>query len=228
MATISPTSLSAPTATYATAASGTLGKDDFLKLLVKQLQNQDPMNPLDSSQFATQLAQFSSVEQLANINANLEASISTNQLMAQSIGNSMASSMIGRDVKASGNSLKWNGTDEVRFGYTLGGAGLKGNISIFDSNGVLVQKLDAKSLTAGDSMVTWDGTDMKGDAVPAGKYTFKVEVKDEKDAAVASSPFVLGSITGVRFTASGTVFLVDGEEIPVANILEILNGVGHG
>ena len=128
MATISPTSLSAATPTYATSASGTLGKDDFLKLLVKQLQNQDPMNPLDSSQFATQLAQFSSVEQLANINTNLEASISTNQLMAQSIGNSLASSMIGRDVKASGNTLQWNGTDEVRFGYTLGsGSGLKGD-----------------------------------------------------------------------------------------------------
>ena len=97
------------------------------------------MNPLDSSQFATQLAQFSSVEQLANINTNLEASIATNQLMAQSIGNSLATSMIGREVKASGNTLQWKGTDEVRFGYTLGSAAAKATVRIYDSDGELVQ-----------------------------------------------------------------------------------------
>jgi flagellar basal-body rod modification protein FlgD len=228
MATISPTLLSTPTPTYATSAAGTLGKDDFLKLLVKQLQNQDPMNPLDSSQFATQLAQFSSVEQLANINSNLEASISTNQLMAQSIGNSMASSMIGRDVKASGNTLQWNGSDDVRFGYTLAAQGLKSKVTISDSNGETVQVIDGTGVDAGDTNVTWNGKNINGQEMPAGKYTFKVEVTDAQDKDVTSSPFVLGSITGVRFTASGTVFLVDGAEIPVANILEILNGASHG
>ena len=61
-----------------------------------------------------------------------------------------------------------------------------------------------------------------------GKYTFKVEVLDAKEKAMETSSFVLGNITGVRFTANGTVFLVDGVEIPVANILEILNGATHG
>jgi flagellar basal-body rod modification protein FlgD len=228
MATISPTLLSTATPTYATSAAGTLGKDDFLKLLVKQLQNQDPMNPLDSSQFATQLAQFSSVEQLANINTNLEASISTNQLMAQSIGNSLASSMIGRDVKASGNTLQWNGTDDVRFGYTLAAQGLKSKVTICDSTGETVQVIDGTGVDAGDTNVTWNGKNIKGQAMPAGKYTFKVEVTDAQSKDVTSSSFVLGSITGVRFTSSGTVFLVDGAEIPVGNILEILNGATHG
>lgn len=227
MATISPTSLSAATPTYATAASGTLGKDDFLKLLVKQLQNQDPMNPLDSSQFATQLAQFSSVEQLANINTNLEASVATNQLMAQSIGNSLASSMIGRDVKASGNTLQWNGTDEVRFGYTLGTAGEKATVRIYDADGEVVRVIDGTAL-AGDTSLTWDGLNDSGSEVKEGAYTFKVEVTDAQDKDMASASFILGSITGVRFTSTGTVFLVDGAEIPVANILEILNGAGHG
>ena len=227
MATISPTSLSAATPTYATTASGTLGKDDFLKLLVKQLQNQDPMNPLDSSQFATQLAQFSSVEQLANINTNLEASVATNQLMAQSIGNSLASSMIGRDVKASGNTLQWNGTDEVRFGYTLGTAGEKATVRIYDADGEVMRVIDGTAL-AGDTSLTWDGLNDSGSEVKEGAYTFKVEVTDAQDKDMASASFILGSITGVRFTSTGTVFLVDGAEIPVANILEILNGAGHG
>ena len=228
MATISPTLLSSATPTYATSSSTVMGKDDFLNLLVKQLQNQDPMNPLDSTQFAAQLAQFSSVEQLANINTNLEASLATNQMMAQSIGNSLASSMIGRDVKASGNTLQWNGTDDVRFGYTLGAEGLKGKIGIYDSTGMLVKEFDATDLTTSDAQVTWDGTDISNHAVPAGKYTFKVAVTDALGADVEASTFVLGSITGVRFTSNGTVFLVDGAEIPVGNILEILNGAGHG
>jgi flagellar basal-body rod modification protein FlgD len=227
MATISPTMLSTSTPTYASKASGTLGKDDFLKLLVKQLQNQDPMNPLDSSQFATQLAQFSSVEQLANINTNLEASVTTNQLMAQSIGNSLASTMIGRDIKASGNTLQWNGTDEVRFGYTLGADGSKSKIRIYDSTGNVVRVMDG-GVDAGDSTVTWDGLNDSSKPVPAGTYTFKVEVTDAQDKDMTASTFVLGTITGVRFTSTGTVFLVDGAEIPVANILEILNGASHG
>ena len=67
-----------------------------------------------------------------------------------------------------------------------------------------------------------------GRTLPAGSYTFKVEALDGSGTALATSSFTLGSITGVRFTSAGTVFLVDGEEVPVSNILEILNGVNHG
>jgi flagellar basal-body rod modification protein FlgD len=148
--------------------------------------------------------------------------------MAQSIGNSLASSMIGRDVKASGNTLQWNGTDNVRFGYTLPSQGLKSKVTVSDSTGKAVQVIDGTGVDAGDSNVTWNGKNFYGEKVPAGKYTFKVEVTDAEGKDVTSSSFVLGSITGVRFTASGTVFLVDGAEIPVANILEILNGASHG
>ena len=87
------------TSTSATSGSSTLGKDDFLKLLIVQLRNQDPLNPTEGTEFAAQLAQFSSVEQLTNINSTLTESLATNKLLTQSIGNSLATTMIGKTVK---------------------------------------------------------------------------------------------------------------------------------
>ncbi len=225
MATISETSLSKASPTYVTAGSNSLGKDDFLKLLVEQLKNQDPLNPLDGTQFASQLAQFSSVEQLTNINTNLETNTNTTTLMAQSIGNSLATTMIGKEIKASGNTLKFDGTTPVDFGYTLANAAEKATVVIYDANGHEVETIQGAGTLAGDNSLKWDGKD---GVMPAGNYTFKVKATDAEGKSVTSASYTFGNITGVRFTSSGTVFLVDGVEVPVANILEILNGATHG
>lgn len=225
MATISETSLSAASPTYATASSSTLGKDDFLKLLVEQLKNQDPMNPLDGTEFASQLAQFSSVEQLSNMNSNLEASVSTNQLMAQSIGNSLATTMIGREIKATGNTLKWDGETPVKFGYSLEAAARQASVRIYNAKGEMVQEIEGAGILKGDNWLTFD----PGEGIqPKGEYTFKVVVTDDNAKPMTASAFTMGTITGVRFTASGTVVLIDGVEVPVANILEILKGTTNG
>ncbi|MGA9120044.1 MAG: flagellar hook capping FlgD N-terminal domain-containing protein, partial [Bacteroidota bacterium] len=99
--TVSSVNTTSPVQTA--TASNQLGKDDFLKLLVTQLQNQDPLNPLQGTEFVAQLAQFSSLEQLTNINSSLEQNIQSNQLMTQSIGNSLAATLVGKDVRASSN-----------------------------------------------------------------------------------------------------------------------------
>jgi flagellar basal-body rod modification protein FlgD len=225
MATISETSLSKASPTYVTAGSNALGKDDFLKLLVEQLKNQDPLNPLDGTQFASQLAQFSSVEQLSNINTNLETNTSTTTLMAQSIGNSLATTMIGKEIKGSGNTLKWDGTTPVKFGYTLEAAAANATVTIYDAAGHEVQTIDAGGVLKGDNTLTWDGN---SGVMEPGTYTFKVNATDADHKSMTSASYTFGTISGVRFTASGTVFLVDGVEVPVANILEILNGATHG
>jgi flagellar basal-body rod modification protein FlgD len=225
MATISEVALGAASPTYATASSSTLGKDDFLKLLVEQLKNQDPMNPLDGTEFASQLAQFSSVEQLTNMNSNLETSVATNQLMAQSIGNSLATTMIGREIKAAGNTLKWDGETTVKFGYTLDAAATNVTVRIYDAKGQVVQEIEGAGLEKGENWWSWDGN---GGIQPKGDYTFKVDAKDAEGKSIPSTGLTMGTITGVRFTATGTVFLIDGTEVPVANILEILKGKTNG
>jgi flagellar basal-body rod modification protein FlgD len=225
MATISETSLSKASPTYVTGSSSTLGKDDFLKLLVEQLKNQDPMNPLDGTQFASQLAQFSSVEQLTNMNSNLESSVATNQLMAQSIGNSLATTMIGREIKATGNTLEFDGKTPVKFGYSLEAAARNATVRIYNAKGQEVQTIEGSGMLKGDNWLTFD----PGEGIqPKGEYTFKVDVTDDNSKQMTASSFTMGTITGVRFTASGTVVLVNGVEVPVSNILEILKGSTNG
>jgi len=207
------------------ATGGFLGKDDFLRMLVIQLRHQDPFKPMESTEFATQLAQFSSVEQLTNINATLSQSLEANYLLAQSIGNSLAAIMIGKDVRASSDAFQViDGQENMRFGYTLSSGAETAIVKIYDESGNLVKTITNPGTSKGDNTITWDGTDESGKRVGAGKYTFTVEAKDSEDKIVQSTRYIFGRITGVRFKPEGAAFLVDGAEIWFANILEILGG----
>ena len=207
-----------------TSTQGTLGKDDFLKLLVSQLQNQDPMNPMDGTQFASQLAQFTSVEQLANINSTLESSISANQLLNQSISNALSTTVIGKEVRASGTAFNYSGAGDMKVGYTLPSAAMNAQVQILDRNGAVVRTINGTGVAAGDVDVKWDGLTDAGTQAAAGQYTVQVKATDSAGKAITATPFFYGTVTGVRFKSTGTVFVVDGEEIPLANILEVSQG----
>jgi flagellar basal-body rod modification protein FlgD len=224
------TALTSSTATATSAATGksTLGKDDFLKLLIVQLRNQDPLDPMKGTEFATQLAQFSSVEQLSNINTNLTDSIAANQLMTQSIGNSLAATMIGKDIKASASSFTLTGSNTVNIGYTLGNNAATVDVKVYDSAGTLVRTIKAVNTEKGDGSVAWDGKNDNGSQAAAGTYSVKVDAVDLAGTAVTATSFMTGTVTGVRFTANGTVFVVDGVEVPLSQIIEVLNGKGNG
>lgn len=228
MADIQTAAIGAQTLAGATGSQAILGKDDFLKLLITQLRYQDPLEPMKGTEFAAQLAQFSSVEQLANINTNLTQTLATNQLMTQSIGNSLAATMIGKDVKASANQFQFTGTGEVRLGYTLPVSAAEVSVRVYDSAGALMRTITNAGTDKGDSTVVWDGKNDQGQTVAKGKYTFKVNAEDASKAALTATPFLYGTISAVRFTAEGTMFVVDGVEIPLSQILELLNGKGNG
>jgi len=220
--------LTSTTSASSTSGSSMLAKDDFLKLLITQLKNQDPLNPMQGTEFATQLAQFSSVEQLTNINDTLTESVTVNQLMTQSIGNSLATTMIGKDIKATGNSFTLSAGGSIDLGYTLGDDAATVTVKILDSAGSVVRTMTINNAAKGDGTVTWDGLTDNGSRLPTGTYSFKVTAADSAGSNVTASSYITGTITGVRFTANGTVFVVDGAEIPISQILEILNGKGNG
>jgi flagellar basal-body rod modification protein FlgD len=220
--------IASTTATAATKGKSVLGKDDFLNLLIVQLRNQDPLDPMKGTEFATQLAQFSSLEQLTNINTNLTESVTTNQLMAQSIGNSLAATMIGKSVKASSNTFMVTATGDSRLGYTLARDAASVTIKISDATGLRVRTITIDGAKQGDGTYSWDGLNDTGNRVAAGTYTFTVEGADSAGVAVSATTSLSGLVSAIRFTANGTVFVVDGVEIPLSQIIEILNGKGNG
>ena len=105
------------------AGSPNLGKEEFLKLLVAQLKNQDPMNPTRPEEMASQLAQFSSLEQLINVNALLTEQTASNSVMALAINNSAAVEVLGKEVMALGDTVRVTGTGSDTVTVAVEGAG---------------------------------------------------------------------------------------------------------
>ena len=179
------------TSSTSSSSKTVLGKDDFLKLFLAQLRNQDPMNPMKGTEVATQLAQFSSVEQLSNINTNLTKSLDMSSLLSQSISNALSATLVGKEVKATGDSFMFNGSTEVRLGYTLPSKAENVEVTIVDANGTPVRTFKDPGIEKGDTTFTWDGKNDDGQALSQGKYTFKVNATDKDGNTLSSSSFRL-------------------------------------
>ena len=203
-------------------ATPVLGQDDFLKMLITQLQNQDPMNPLQSTDLAAQLAQFSSVEQLANLNTAVQNQTNANLVLTQSISNTMAATLIGKKVKANTSNISYDGSTVQTLGFNLPNSAADVQIKISDSNGTVIRTIDAGPEPTGDSTIQWDGKDDAGNAVSAGNYTFSVSAADSKGNSISPTLFMLGTVQGVKYSSSGATLLVDGSEINFSDVQEIL------
>ena len=214
--------------TSTTSGSSTMGKDDFLKLMIEELKNQDPMNPMDGTQYASQLAQFSSLEQLTNLNDTMTASAATNSTLTQSINNMMVSNLIGKETKLSGSDIVLNGQSSIDLGYNLPSQASSVEVNIYDSNGAIVKTINSSKLSSGDSKLSWDLTDNNGSKVSNGNYTFKVTAADASGSSITSSLYKYGTIDGVKFNSSGTVVLIDGAEYSISEIAEITNSSTSG
>ena len=110
---LSPVDSSQQLASFTSASEASLSRDDFLQLLVTQLGNQDPLNPMDGQEFAAQLAQFSSLEQLININESMIQSGEINGLLAQSVNAGVAADLIGKTIEAEGDQFQYSGEDST-------------------------------------------------------------------------------------------------------------------
>ncbi len=196
-----------------------IDKDEFMNLLVAQLQNQDPLNPMDNAEFTAQMAQFASLEQLQNVNSNLEDL----QSYQTALFNENAVSFIGKSVKAVDNSVNVaNGTsDDLRFDLEYDASGTY--VSIYDSGDNLVRTIELnETLGAGEQNVTWDGTDDGGTPVSDGEYSYLVQAVGPDDLNFNGTPFYEGLITAVSFQNNGTAYLsAGGHKISVGNIMEV-------
>jgi flagellar basal-body rod modification protein FlgD len=172
---------------------------------------------MENKDFVAQLAQFSSLEQLLNVNSNLQA----NFLVMQSLNNSSVASFIGKSVKADGNSVYLKDEGDAVLNYKLDSSA-KVTVKIYDESGNIVRTISDDSWQdSGDRELAWDGCDSSGNRLSAGKYTFEVSATDANGDSVGVTTYVKGKITGVKFDNGVAVLLMDGLEVRLSDILEI-------
>jgi len=201
-------------------------KEVFLELLVAQMRHQDPLNPLEGTEFASQLAQFSQVEELQNINAKMEAQNESNQLLALSVNNTLATTLIGKQVRAISDSVGFDGTSDARIDFTLPELASRIEVEITNGAGAVVRTLSIPNGRAGDNSVEWDGRDGRGNVVPAGDYSIRISAKNGAGRDIFGTPLFTGRIDGVRFENGSPILLTAGRKISFGAVLEILESGG--
>jgi flagellar basal-body rod modification protein FlgD len=183
--------------TAAKSKDAVMGKQDFLMLLVAQLQNQDPLNPDDPTEFTAQLAQFSSLEQLFSLNEGMASLVAANQ----SSDRLSTLSTIGKEVAYHGSSINFSG-EPVAIGYKLDGPAAAVDLTL-RLNGANIATLSGKELTAGNHYLTWDGLTTDGKPAPVGKYTLVLTARAKTGESVAAAPLIRAEVTGVDLGGSG-------------------------
>ena len=183
----------------AAAAKGSSAEtqDRFLSLLVAQMKNQDPLNPLDNAQVTSQLAQLSTVQGIENMNGTLEslaASMGVNQ-MAQ------AANLIGRGVLVPGDRISPTELEDV-IGFELSRPADTVRIDIFNSAGGVVRSLDLGPREDGVNVLAWDGLTGSGSSAPAGDYRFEVSAV-QGGQPVSSTALHLGLVNSVSQSSQG-------------------------
>jgi flagellar basal-body rod modification protein FlgD len=197
--------------------SKSLDKDAFLRLLTTQLQHQDPLNPADSTEFSAQLAQFSSLEQLSNVNATLN----TLMLYQASINNAQAVGFIGKDIVANGKSIEMKGGQPVSCDYELPAAAKRVVVTIYDATGNFVRDYEKTVLAAGKQSLTWDGKNRNGNTVADGAYTFEVQAVDQKGAKLDVTTFSKGTVTGVTFEGGVTYLITGRNKTAIGDVTQV-------
>jgi len=207
--------LSASQATQKSAAGLAQNFENFLTLLTTQLQNQDPLSPLDSTQFTTQLVQFASVEQQIGQNARLDEILKV-QGGSQAVS---AVSFLDNIVEAFGSTgaLK---DGQASYTYTLPSAAQTVTILIKNEAGETVRTIDGEK-TAGKHTLVWDGKNAQGIAQPDGKYSISVAAKNNEGADLSVSTGIVGKVSGVTVADGQLVLDLGGVTVKVTDVLSV-------
>ncbi len=205
-----------------TNSKSVMGKDDFLKLMIAQLKNQDPLSPLDGTAFASQLAQFSSLEQLHNLNESVKRSVDANYLLVQSVNNTMTANLIGKETKLNLSTIKYSGQDSISLTYNLPQNAKEATIKIYDKDNNLVRTINCTDLSSGEHKLSWDFTDNNGAKVKEGDYKVEIEAKGLDGKDMKANLFITGIINGIKFTQNGAKILIDDIEYDVSDVVEII------
>ena len=196
-----------------------LDKSAFLKLLVAQLKNQDPLKPQDDTQFVAQLAQFSNLEQVMGINSRLDALT----LQGRGMQNTQIAALVGSTVTVNGSKLGLDGSGVgVPVVFSQASASADTTVSIMDGAGTVIRSWDAGAKPAGLVKTVWDGKSDAGVPQPPGVYTVSVRAKGAGDVPVSVTLDSTSRVASVSF-AKGypELGLENGLSVPVSDLLRV-------
>jgi len=197
------------------ATSAAFSQDQFLQLLVTQLQNQDPLDPMDTSEFTNQLVQYADVEQAIQTNDTLSDILS----LVSWNTNTLALSYIGRTATyASEYGMLTDGTATWR--YDLAAEADSVTITVKDQNGNVVYETSGDT-AKGSNSFTWDGTDSDGNQLPDGVYSISVEANDANGSAIEADIYGIGEITNVSTSGDEIVLIVGDLALSISSIVSL-------
>jgi len=186
--------------------AASLGKDDFLKLLIAQLKNQDPLNPADNTEFVAQLAQFSTLEQMTQMNESLEKNLTSNTAMTEAVTNAMVINYFGKNVTAETDAFYYNGDDPAELHFELEQAAYSGTLQITDTDGNYIASISLGEMGSGENTVEWDCMTNYGVNAQSGEYLFSVKANDYLGNEMDGVPLYYGKVDGVSIK-SGVAYL---------------------
>ena len=210
-----------------TDAESEMGKDDFLMLLVTQLRYQDPLNPMENTEFVSQLAQFRSLENSTNIetaigelNGSFQSTVDAQKYSAQSITNTGAVSLIGKQVRLRQTTVDWyakaGAVETLR--VHLGNA-IEATVEITDEDGNVVRTLKASGKDSQNSVnLEWDGVTDEGQNASSGNYNIHIVGEEQNSSLYA---FAEDVVSGVRFTEEGAMLKASGKEFSISKVLDV-------
>lgn len=202
------------------ASNSEMGQQEFLQLLVAQMRNQDPINPLDSKEFAAQLAQFNSVEQLINVNSGLSTLQGSQEMMSASLTNSMAASMTGKHVKALSSEVYLAPGGQSNIQFKLNSSASEVEIVIRNESGSEVRREKLSGVAGGENQWSWDGRNDSGDRMADGNYNVEIQASNE-GSKVDALTYVEGTVGKVRYTGSGVFLHVNGINVSIGDVEEV-------
>lgn len=201
------------------APSQDLGEQEFLNLLMTQLGNQDPLNPMESAQFAEQVASMNQVKQLMGANERLD------QLMMgmTSMNNQSAVQLVGKEVIAQGDGIQHaeGGTHELNFEMPHKVERL--TVTVRDADGNIVRTLDRDEADAGMQTIHWNGKNDQGVMADPGEYTFDVVAETPDGEPVLGTTYVRGIVEELRFDEGYPMLSINGTAIGMDQILRVLD-----
>lgn len=199
-----------------------LGKDDFMKLMSAQLKYQDPISPMKNEEMAAQLAQFSALEQMQNVNTTLEKMVSAQKPSEHML----AASLIGKRVSTESTHFTFEKGSTPEINFKLPADANTVNVAIVDAKGEVVREIELGEMQHGDQSVRWDGKNAKFQEQPLGEYSYKITAADKEGKSITVNNDMSGIVTGITFEGGKSVLIVGDKKVAIDRVGKIESDPG--